>query len=302
MDKMLTTTLTTTAVMEPPPVESGGPPVESGGPASADTESAQTSNAQGKSRLIISESPIEVVTYSTGFTGRLPHDTPVDPALNALLRTYLTANLLDRAAALCRERQHHAGTERERTCWFKDLAIVRMAEGKDEAAYDLLLTTRAAAEGYRGAFRSRLDVAFARVHESLGMFDPAFEYYTSAHFFADESGDHYTAAQIDTDTGRCYTAADNPKESHRYFDRAYAVALKSQDILLLAEVDESRALACEAERDYTSALTFAARSLFLLAPTDFHLARAESEATYNRISATRGEARTVFNRIEGVRE
>jgi tetratricopeptide (TPR) repeat protein len=263
-------------------VGKGEPPL-SGGPAMAESESAHSSTHAVKNRLIGSSSPLVVVTLSAGFTGRAPHDTPVDPGSFALWRTYLAGGQLRRAADLCRERLLSAKTEKERDCWVKDLSIVKMAAGEYQSAFDLSLTLRARASRYEGSFRGRLEVNFARAHANLLKFDPAFEHYTAGHFYAEQAGDSYLAAQIDTNTGRCYTSARRPEDSHEYFDRAHAYALKSEDILLQGEIDESRALAFEAEGLLLPARKVATRSLSLL--TDFELAYGETKRTLDRIDA-----------------
>jgi hypothetical protein len=264
-----------------------GLPPESGGPAIVDTNSAHTSAHADIKRLMVIDSPLLVVsTLSAGFAGRTPHDTPVDPASFALWRTYHTSGRSGLAVALCLERMLLAETVKERACWMKDCALSLMAGGRHAEAFEMLRPVRVLASRYEGPFRGRLEVAFARAHENLSQYDPAFEHYTAGRFYA--GADSYLAAQIDTNTGRCYTDAGRPEDAHGYFDRAYSFALKSGDVLLRAEVDESRACAYEADGDYAEALTCAAYSIYLLAPTNFLLARDESEATYIRIKGKAG--------------
>jgi tetratricopeptide (TPR) repeat protein len=257
------------------------PPVI-GGPAKTETASAHTSTQADRERLNIGNSPlIEVVTLSTGFARRTPNGTPCDPASHILWRTHIDANHLADAAAVCAERQLLSETLPERACWFKDLAIVRMAEGRFREAFELLRPVRAVAPNFKGSFRARVETVLARSHEHLRDFDPAFDHYTAARIYA--AADSHLAAQIDTNTGRCYTSAGRAEDSYDYFDRAEAFALKSNDTLLQAEIDESRALAFESEGRFREGLVAAAHSLLLLAPTDYRLARAESKATYERI-------------------
>lgn len=256
------------------------PPVVSGGPANTVTESAH-SIVSASRVLFMGNAPIEVVTYSTGFAGRTPHSTPADPAANALLRTYLTGNRLSLATELCAERLLLSETLIERACWTKDWAVVLMASGRFREAADRLRPVRTLAPRFDGPYRARVECVIARSHEHLDDYDPAFEHYTAAHFYAE--ADPFLAAQIDTNTGRCYIHAGRPESSHEYFDRAHSIALQSSDILLQAEIDESRALAFEAQGDYRQALVCAAQSYLLLAPTDFKLAREETKITRDRI-------------------
>jgi tetratricopeptide (TPR) repeat protein len=255
------------------------PPPESGGPAEANDANATTSALAVNSRFN-SVSPIQIVsTLSAGHVARTPHDSPVDPASHALWRHYLIAGHLFDAAQLCRERLLSTESEAEQACWVKDLSIVKLVSGEYEAASDLLLSIRHASTHFQGPFRGRIEVTTARAFEKRRQFDTAFEHYTAAHYYA--SPDSYLAAQIDTNTGRCYTAANNPEASFRYFDRAEL----SADTLLLAQIEESRALAHFRLGDRDTASLCAAHALYLA-----KVAGSVTEAE---------EARRTLDKIEG---
>jgi tetratricopeptide (TPR) repeat protein len=257
----------------------GSLPGDTGGPADAKRNSAQTS-APIKSERLIEVSPM-VVMGRDGCAVRTPHSTTTSPEDLALYRALVSARNLSGASELCAERLLLAPDGQPSATWTKDAALVRFHAGDYAAALELLASRYATARAIKGAFLGRYEHSLGLVFQYLGQTDKAFDYYTSAHHHAE--ADPILRAQIDTNTGRCYTSANRPEDSHSYFNRAYQVALQSNDILLQAEIDESRALAFEAEGNYREALTCAAHSLYLLAPTAHRLARAESGQTYRRI-------------------
>jgi len=278
-------------LVPPPPVpmqssQGGGvgvgcaPPV-SPGPAEANLNITHTSTSAG-SKSLIELSPVVVVnTLSAGFAGRTPHDTPIDPASHALWRAYLAAGRLEFASDLCRERLLTEATKRARVCWVKDLAIVKRAGGGFLDAYDLHLSIAHDASAYGGSFRGRIENGFARSFETLGRYDEAFERYTAASHHAE--GDGWLSANVDLNTGRCYTAAGRPDSSYFYFDRAGKIATQLSDSHLLGQIAESRALAFEAEGRFEEAEAEAWRSIQLLAPTGDRTATDESIGTWQRV-------------------
>jgi len=223
-----------------------------------------------------------VVVSRSGFAARVPHDSTTSPEDLALYRTLLDTDL-DAARNLCCERLLSAPDGQPAATWTKDAALVRFFAGDYRGTLELLSTRYATARVIGGAFLGRYEHSIGLVFQYLGQTDKAFDYYTSA--FEHAAADSTLRAQIDTSTGRCYASADRPESAHKYFNRAYRVALQSNDILLQAEILESMACAFEAQGDLRRARTRALRSLVLLDPTPFRLAWEESKGTFERIEA-----------------
>lgn len=284
MDRMLTTTLTTAAVTELPPVESPGPPVESPGPASADTESAQTSNAQNAKRLI-EVSPLLAVTGRGGYATRIPHDTPVCVERLVLFRARLSDGQYDAAANQARELADNARTDAERVCWLKDLAFVKRAVGDFLGSYDLHLSLVIPAAQFTGGFRARIEMGFARSLETLYYTDRALDRFTEARWHAEGAGDLWTCANIDLDTGRCLTRVSRPADAFTYLDRAALIAKQLNETHLFGQIVESRALAYEARERYDAAEADAWAAIQILTATGDKTATEEAFRTWRRVKA-----------------
>jgi tetratricopeptide (TPR) repeat protein len=258
-------------------------PGDSGGPASADEASANT-NTQVKSKRLIG-SPLVVVGNGGGFAAKTLHTTTDDPSDLVLFRALIFAGRPEDAARLCRERLLQSRDALTSLRWTKDLAIVERVRRRPDRAFDLLASVHWIASTTEGAARGKYESGFGITCEQLGRHDEAFEHYTAGSFFAGQAGDLILAAQIDTNTGRCYTAAKEPESSHEYFDRALEVAIKSNDSHLQGEIHESIALALEAEGKYAEAEGEALLSVRLISATGDRTALEESARTWMRLKA-----------------
>lgn len=214
----------------------------------------------------------------------MPHDSTTSREDLALYRRLIGTDLT-RAVELCRERLLTVPEGQPAATWTKDLSLARFLAGDVSGAFDLLTTHYATAVKVSGAFRGRYELSIGQTYAGRGLTDRALDYFTSAYEYA--KSDPCLCAQIDTNTGRCYTAAKNPSESYFYFDRAEQVARQFEDWHLLGEIAESRALAFEAEGRIEEAEASAWRSVQLLTQTGDKMATAESVTTWQRVRVKR---------------
>lgn len=250
--------------------------------------SAHTKSADASKRLIIEVSPCVEVVKSGGIaSARTSEYTP--PCLSdlELYKQFMRWMDFEGALTLCRERLFAARDERTSVLWTKEAAIVENARHRPQDALDRLASVHFLASKLDGTLRGKYDNELGRAHELLGEFMAAFRLYKDARGFLVQCGAIKDAAGVDNNTARAYTFAGRPESSFFYLDRASEVAKQHSDVLLLGEVEESRALALEAQGQLEEAEKAAAHSVYLLTGTGEEAALMESRETYERLFSLR---------------
>lgn len=222
-----------------------------------------------------------VVSGRGGFAARTPHDTPIDPETLALWHSHVAAGRYGEAERINRDGAVTAPSEAARVCHIKDLAIISRLTGDLRGALNIHTALNLVADRFDGPFRGRIENGFARSLQTVGDYDFALKRYTGAREYA--AGDLILCAQIDTNTGRCYTSAGQPENSHQYFERALKVARQSADSHLEGEILESAALALEMEGKVEEAEEYAHKSVTLISATGDRTALDESVRTWLRL-------------------
>jgi tetratricopeptide (TPR) repeat protein len=219
----------------------------------------------------------------SGFAARTREYTPEDPTDLVLFRALVFAADYDGAARLCRERLLGSRDPRTSLRWTKDLAIVERARGLYDHSLDLHCSVVGIASGVEGSLRGKFENGFGRSLELTGRLEDALDRYEIARVHHLQEGAELRAAEVDTNTGRCYTAAGRPEYSHKYFARALEAARREGDTHLQGEILESLALALEAEGRVLEAEEAAHRSVQLISATGDRTALDESVRTWMRL-------------------
>ncbi|HXD34500.1 MAG TPA: helix-turn-helix domain-containing protein [Pyrinomonadaceae bacterium] len=110
----------------------------------------------------------------------------------------------------------------------------------------------------RGSFHNQ----YALAYKNLGKLERRFEYidrafieFSAAAYHFEQSGNIRYLALVETNLGSLFLAAKKPLEAHQHLNRARALLVKLRDKGIIAQVDETRALAFLAQGLYSQAET-----------------------------------------------
>jgi hypothetical protein len=276
------------AVSPPVQVSHGGGgsmPGWCGSPAEMGAASAHTSAREARSFFKVVSPLVEVVDGDARARAVTAHYTrSQDP--DVILFCELTgAQNFDGAIQLCRERLLTTRDEAAARRWTKDRSIVESLRGNFTAAYDLLASVHWLALRAEGTPRGKYETEFGIVHARLGRSSLALEHFNIGFQHHRKDGGELPCAEVDTARARCLVTRGELLKAHRYLNRASSVALSYSDTHLQSQIEESRALAYEAEERFVEAEASAFHSVQLMRRTGDGAGQEESVRTWMRLRA-----------------
>jgi hypothetical protein len=220
-----------------------GEPGSCGSPAETAEASAQTRTRETSS-LFIDSPCAEVVDDLSGFTARTPHHIAQGDEDLALYRTLADRKDFDSLIQLCRERLLTAKDGLTSLRWTKDRAIVEALRENFTGAYDLLASAHWLAQTVTGTPRAKYELEFGIVLARLGRSSLSLDRFNVSfrHYHGD--GLALGCARVDTARARALVTRGEALKALRYLSRAERIATECGDYRLLADVYESKAMAC----------------------------------------------------------